>query len=192
MKKSILILTLLTAALGLLACFMDDPKSYFGTSDQQTGGGDGGGVWVETIRYPFNAGNTGLWNGISMGTDTSQSFPMTFYSEFTGFADGSRITRACLLYLSKQGYWVILKDIKNPEWKVDSNTGDARSIFGKMSLPGSFGYQPGEILIVRTYYKSVTGKETFNLEYTLKEKVLWPQSLTNVVKIYVNANTTPE
>lgn len=192
-KKIALIgVMLLMCCFAVLACFMDDPWNFFGTTQQQMGGGEGDGAWHETIWYPPGLIEfPGNWNGEEVEANTAQSFPMTFITEFTGFADKSRVTRACLLYLNKQGKWIIISDIKNPSWKVDSNTGAGRSLFGKASIPSSYGYRPGEILVVRTYYKSAT-QQTFNLETELQGTVRYVNNLSNVVKIYVSGNTTPE
>lgn len=196
--RNLLAVFVLGLCLSVSACFFSTPGAYVGVTQVTHGGGSGGGTWVEKVYLeeppmepdPFaglKAFLEALYNIILQG---AQSFPMTFNTEFTGFADGSRVTRACLLYLNREGYWVILQDIKNPSWEVVSNTGQGRALFGKMSVPSSCGYHFGEVLALRTYYKSAT-QETFNLNQALKTKVTDLSALENVIFIFVRDNTTP-
>ncbi len=201
LKKTLLVLlAVFSLNLSTMACFYDDPSAYIGTQTIVNAGGEGDGAWME--NWDISKALQDFWAGFAEAiarileaygilVQTAQSFPMTLNTEFTGFADGSRVTRACLLYLNRDGYWIILKDIQNPVWDIATNTGKSRALFGKNCVPSSMGYKFGEVLTIRTYYKSDT-QETFNLEEALKTRVTDRAALENVLNIYVHYNTTPE
>ena len=138
--------------------------------------------------------NTGIWNQNSFDSDITSTFPLTINVQFSGFDynDSQKTNRACLLYLDKNGYWRIIKQIKNVNWDIQTNTGNKRAIFGQYVINDSLGYKNGEIMFVICYFESNT-HSTHNLNELLSTKqttsTLTPQRLQDLGAIAIRVVT---
>ena len=138
--------------------------------------------------------NIGIWNQNSFDSDITSTFPLTINIQFSGFDynDGQKTNRACLLYLDKNGYWRIIKQIKDVNWDIQTNTGNKRAMFGQYVINDSLGYKNGEIMFVICYFESNT-HSTHNLNELLSTKqttsTLIPQRLQNLGAIAIRVVT---
>ena len=121
------------------------------------------------------------------------AFPVTLFLSYSGFLadDGTAIpfsylTRMCLLYFSTAGKWVILKEYKNIDVKIDD---DAKALFGKYTIQSSLGYKSGEIMPVLVYYQWGS-YSNFDLDAVLASNKKLPLN-NQVIGFYVRNNTKP-
>lgn len=118
---------LICCAAAVLACFDDDPFSNLSNHGTTITGGGGSNTGINlpgdlfpVEKFPDEDRN----NSYAMVIETA--FPCTLSVNFSGFidADGNEvtepITRMCVLYFSTAGKWVILKDIRNPQYRIIS------------------------------------------------------------------------
>lgn len=137
----------------------------------------------------FDANLYGVWNQKVYPITFRQSMPLAINTQFSGFGQGEKITRACLLYLNKNGRWVVIVNLKNPK-NIVSNSGQNKTPFGKNCIQYSYGYQPGEILYVLTYYES-QNFATHDLKKLLTQKTINPSTINGAIAIGIVQNVRP-
>lgn len=165
MKKFLVIAMLLAAAAALLGCFDDDPFA-----GAETGGTSvtGAGGTITGIYYPGVAGV----NPYGFAAVSQVSFPVTLSINFSGFVDGQGqavtepITRMSLLYFSTAGRWVVLRDIRNPQFDVICAPDETRTLFGQRTITSAMGYRASEIMPVLVYF-STANYQNFDLASVL-------------------------
>lgn len=139
----------------------------------------------------FDAEKYGIWNKEIYPIDTRQAIPLTINTQFSGFGQNEKIKRACLLYLNKNGKWIIIVNINNPKQNIVSNNGEKKSPFGINSIKQTYGYKPGQILYILTYYQS-ENFATHNLKNLLTKKVSDPSKVQGVIAIGIIENERPK
>ena len=190
------------AAATCLACFDEDPGSNTGnpsttisgasgsTTDTTIGGSSWGSIPIEHPSWPADPNEN---NEYALAVECS--FPMTLNVSFSGFLDDGGeqvtepITRMCLLYFSTAGKWIILKDIRNPQFTVVTDADGQRALFGKHTLTSSLGYTAGQTLPILLYFRT-ENYENFSLDDVLASST--PKPLNNtVIAIIPKNNATP-
>ena len=176
MKKLLFVLLTCVFLPKVFSCYFDDNPIKEVTKSK----------WIAVIYYKHSLlqwefilqepdgiiqNNTGIWNQNSFDSDITSTFPLTINIQFSGFDynDGQKTNKACLLYLDKNGYWRIIKQIKDVNWDIQTNTGNKRAIFGQYVINDSLGYKNGEIMFVICYFESDT-HSTHNLNELLSTK----------------------
>lgn len=139
----------------------------------------------------FDANKYGIWNKEIYPIDTRQSMPLTLNTQFSGFGQNEKIKRACLLYLNKNGRWIIIVNINNPKQNIVSNNGQTKTPFGTNCLKQSYGYKPGQILYILTYYQS-DNFSTHDLKSLLIKKVDDPSKIQGAIAIGIVENVRPK
>lgn len=202
--KHILSTLLLTFLFNLCtyACFVDDPsRIVFKKQDVVITLNNA----VIQYHFPLTESSSangiiqGLWKNKTYTCDAMTSFPLTVNLQFMGFENSNsenKTNRACLLYLDKNGKWQILKQIKNVKWDIETNTGNARALFGQHVIQNSMNFKNGEILFVLCYFES-NNNSTHNLTQLLTTKQTintFTEERINqlgVIAIRVISNTKP-
>lgn len=105
--------------------------------------------------------------------------------------DTSKITRFCLLYWGKNKRWIVLKDIKNPNVKVITNTSDRQALFGKYVFQNKYGFKNKQIIFMVAYFETKNNLKSYKygLEVLMKKM---PHELDGVIKIGVLQNQKPK
>ena len=138
----------------------------------------------------FDANKYGIWNKEIYPIDTRQATPLTLNTQFSGFGQSERIKRACLLYLNKNGRWIIIVNINNPKQNIVSNSGETKTPFGINCIKQPYGYKPGQILYILTYYES-QNFATHDLKNLLIKKVDNPSKVQGAIAVGIIQNVRP-
>lgn len=146
---------------------------------------------VTEKKETFDAAKYGVWNNQIYKITTRQPMPLTIQSQFSGFGQGQKITRACLLYLNKNGKWIIIQDLKNPKHALVSNDGNTKIPFGHNCIKQTYGYKPGEILYILIYFES-QNFSTHNLKTLLIQKTTNPSKVQGAIAIGIIENVRPK
>lgn len=200
---SIIFAAVFFAAATCLACFDEDPGSNTGnpattipgehgsSTDTTIGGNSWGSTIITHPSWPEDDPNEN--NEYALAVECS--FPVTLNVSFSGFLDDGGeqvtepITRMCLLYFSTAGKWIILKDIRNPQFTVVTDADGQRALFGKHTLTSSLGYTAGQTLPILLYFRT-ENYENFSLDDVLASST--PKPLNNtVIAIIPKNNATP-
>lgn len=155
--KKILFLFLFVLSFSIIACYVEDPANHLQINAVAVNINNAEIVYYFPYTKNEVLGNeigNGTWNGKQFPLNFKSAFPITINLQFLGFENNEKATRACLLYLNKQGRWQIIKDIKNPRWKIETNDGYAKSLFGSQVIKNSAGYSDGEIMFIITYFET--------------------------------------
>lgn len=191
MKRFYAILTgllLFAAALAVFACFDDDPNSKLKNFNASITGGDGSSTDVE-LPGQEQANPDGYAAVVAV------SYPVTLNISFSGFLDGGYpdphpITRMCLLVYSG-GRWIILHDVKNPQYEVVTEADELRALFGRYTIPHPMGTIS---LFVLFYFENSNGKKSFDLEQVLNagvDDVYLKKILRQQLKLVNSDNVNP-
>lgn len=176
MKKLLFVLLYYVCLSNIFACYFDDNPIKQVTKSK----------YIAVIYYSHSflqwefllqqmdgivQNNIGTWQQNQFNSDITSTFPLTINMQFSGFDydDNQKTNRACLLYLDKNGYWRIIKQIKNVNWDIQTNTGDKRAIFGQYVINDSLGYKNGQIMFIICYFES-NSHSTHNLTELLATK----------------------
>lgn len=171
---------LICCAAAVLACFDDDPFSNLSNHGTTITGGGGSNTGINlpgdlfpVEKFPDEDRN----NSYAMVIETA--FPCTLSVNFSGFidADGNEVTepiiRMCVLYFSTAGKWVILKDIRNPQYRIVSTADEKLALFGRHTIPSPMGYAKGRIIPIMLYFSSAN-YSNFDLSAVLKSPLKTP------------------
>lgn len=170
---------LLLAASLALACLLNDPLSILGNTRTVSSAGDNGEitiVTVEGVNSEYEVPDMSHYvdflreamQAYIASRTVAVSFPLTLQVSFSGFADlegrpiDEPVTRLSLYIWDRKGEWVLLRDIRNPQYAVADAGGAERALFGMHTIPHSMGYAPGEVIPVVTYFAS-ENHESFDL-----------------------------
>ena len=169
-----------------LACMLDDPLSVLGNKRTVSSTGDNGAVTTVTVEdvrtgvvlpdmSPFLVFLREAMRAYITSRTVAVSFPLTLQVSFSGFTDlagnpiDEPVTRLSLYIWDRKGEWVLLRDIRNPQYAVADAGGAERALFGMHTIPHSMGYEPGEVIPVVIYFAS-ENHETFPLATFLENR----------------------
>ena len=151
---------------GLFGCFNDDPSSFLrnGTTHIPNAGDISTPEWSIVER---DLKELLLPDGFKTDLVIKASFPFTINIAFSGFInqDGTPdtdVVRMILFYYAEQGIgWTILRDIRDPEFSVVSDT--PLPLFGYHCIPSSMGYRRNRIIPIVIYFETKNNR-SFDLE----------------------------
>ncbi len=214
MKKILsVILAILCCCVSVFACFDKDPDSALGNDVTTVTGGNGSIIDIPHSRLPDFDSDDWLdqfippaeaekFTKIVPAGVIQTAFPFTLNLAFSGFIDESgeqvtsKITRLTLYYYSKSGSWMVLEDIRNPQYEIVSEAEKSRALFGRHTIPSPMGYSAGEYIPVVMYFETSGGQyRSFDLNAFLAyRKYLGAPNFApgaNVLAILVIDNSKP-
>lgn len=152
--KKILLLLLSIITINTFACFFDNPITTL-TNEEHILTNENINMQL-SLLYPKikNPIESFKWNGFDYTSSDiiiQSYFPMTLNISLQ--LDNARVKNLYLLYLNKNGKFVILKRFLNVQFTVVNE--NHRAIFGINTITNSCGYNKGQVLFIFIYFEAI-------------------------------------